>query len=141
MTASIHSAVAGSSHGHERQFAQADDGGDGTGAGTGHEHCAQATQHALERLNELKADGRPVDGAIQAIQNCGKGSENQSGPETGAGAEEGNNAPNGLPEQSNPNAAEQSDNASQGINNSNWKATTGMAHANDHAKEGSGNAP
>ncbi|HET9476612.1 MAG TPA: hypothetical protein VFP63_03905 [Dehalococcoidia bacterium] len=44
---------------------------DGENSGQGHETCSEATQHALERLNELLADGRPVENAIEAIENCG----------------------------------------------------------------------
>lgn len=43
------------------------------GPGQGHESCSEATEHALERLKELQADGKPVDNAIAAIEQCGMG--------------------------------------------------------------------
>lgn len=43
----------------------------GSQDGDGEPRCREATQHALERLNELLADGRPVENAIDAIENCG----------------------------------------------------------------------
>src|SRR2546427_6320498 len=63
VTAPVHSVVAGTIHGHGGPTAQAGDRA-GAGGGAGPAHCAQTTQHALERLNPPKADRRPVARAI-----------------------------------------------------------------------------
>ncbi len=129
VSAAVHSAIAGNPHGHQETGQNAD----ASGAGTGHSHCSQATQKALQRLNELKTQGRPVDKAIKAIQNCGNG--HSADPKT-SGEHDGS-----LPDQTSSNAGEQSGNSSQGINNAGDQASTGMSHANQHAANGSGNAP
>ena len=61
---------------------------DGETTGNGHETCSEATQHALERLNELLADGRPVENAIDAIENCGNGDDDGDDGEDVEDAEE-----------------------------------------------------
>ena len=104
----------------------------GENSGHGHEACSEATQHALERLNELKADGRPVDNAIEAVTNCGNGSDDADA-EDSAHTEDADG-------HDNPNSEEKSDNADDGINNSGDHAENGKSHANDHAFEGSGNS-
>jgi hypothetical protein len=137
VTSSVPSAILGTSSDPAPEQTETSDSDVEAGVTTGHERCAEGTQHALDRLNELQADGKPVDNAIQAVENCGNGSANQE--ETTAGSSEEDQASSDLPEQSNPNAAEQSDNASQGIGNANEQASNGQAHANEHAQRGSGN--
>ncbi len=127
ISSSVQSVITGS----DRDADEATQDSSVDGPGTGHQHCSQATQKALERLNELKSDGRPVDKAIEAVQNCGMGSEDIGGEDLSSGD---------LPDNANPNASERSLNASQGIGNANPNASTGVSHANSHATQGSVNA-
>ncbi len=136
VASSVHSVLTGSGHGHHGDAHGGDAHGasantSGNGPGTGHQHCSQATQKALRRLNELKSEGKPVDKAIHAIQNCGMGSDGTGDHSSSSGH---------LPDSANPNADEQSDNASQGIGNAGSEASTGISHANSHATAGSDNA-
>lgn len=79
-----------------------DDGnGDGVGisqAGEGHETCSEATQHALEVLQDLLAAGKPVEEAIASVESCGTGAGETNVPDNGgppAGVPLG--APEGVP--------------------------------------------
>ncbi|HET8944725.1 MAG TPA: hypothetical protein VFO59_08080 [Dehalococcoidia bacterium] len=83
--------------------------------------CREATQHALERLNELLEDGRPVENAIEAIENCGPG---DAGGDAEAATEDAG-------EGANPNASGRSGNA-------NGNAENGKSHANPRAFGGGG---
>lgn len=59
---------------------EVNDNGDG---GNGHEACSEATEHALEVLNELLDRGEPVEESIAAIEACGTGADEQNGPPDG----------------------------------------------------------
>lgn len=74
--------------------------------------CREATQHALERLNELLEDGRPVENAIEAIENCGPGDAGGDG----------------------------TDNVDGEAMSGNEHGGNGKGHANPRAFGGSGNA-
>jgi hypothetical protein len=67
-----------------------DDGEDGDDEDGDEPRCREATQHALERLNELLEDGRPVENAIEAIENCGPGDAGGEGTDVDAEATSGN---------------------------------------------------
>ncbi len=128
---SVHEVLGQSQHsGDSGSDNEVTDAQGGENSGHGHETCSEATQHALERLNELKADGKPVDNAIQAVENCGNGSD---GADAEAETEDQDNS-------ANPNAEEKSNNADDGINNSGDHAENGKSHANPRAFDGSGGA-
>ena len=134
VASSVHEVISDSDHpgGAPGEVTDADtvEGTDTETAG-GHETCSEATQGALERLNELLADGKPVDNAIDAVENCGNGAADAA--EEDADTEDAGS-------QANPNASEQSGNANDGAGNANENASDGVSQANSNAAEGSGNA-
>ncbi len=93
-----------------------EDGDDADGEEGDEPRCREATQHALERLNELLADGRPVENAIDAIENCG-------------------NDDDGDTEDSDAEAS-----TDDGEDDDGGHAENGKSHANPRSSHGSGNA-